>query len=167
MRKFDANTLGHSPPNSTQPKKKVNIKRIARQKAQDDAQAQDTEMLAFESKVGFKRPGILESLESEENRIQKCLFHAPSPPFPWYIGGGCHAALQRAMITLGWNYRGLMNPQTVRVLREFMQWLNPTIVFFTETKLNKKEAKKRRRSMSHLNCLFVPSKGQSGGLAMI
>ena len=48
-----------------------------------------------------------------------------------------------------------------------MQRWNPTIVFLVETKLNKKEVKKRRRSMSHLNCLFVLSNGQSGGLAMI
>lgn len=71
------------------------------------------------------------------------------------------------MITLGWNCRGLRNPRTVRVLCDFMQCWNPTIVFLAETKLNKKEVEKRRRSISHLNCLFVPSKGQSGGLAMI
>ena len=71
------------------------------------------------------------------------------------------------MIALGWNCRGLGNPQVVRVLHEFMQHWTPKIVFLVETKLNKKEAEKRRRSMSQLNCLFVPSKGQSGGLAII
>lgn len=39
-------------------------------------------MLAFETEVGSKRLGIFESLESEENRVQKCIFHAPSPHSP-------------------------------------------------------------------------------------
>ena len=53
------------------------------------------------------------------------------------------------------------------MLREFMQRWTPTIVLLAGTKLNKKEAEKRKRSMSQLNFLFVPSKCQSGGLAMI
>ena len=71
------------------------------------------------------------------------------------------------MFTLEWNYQGLGNPGTVRVLHEFMQCWDPKFVFLAETKMNKRESNKKRRSMSHMNCLFVLSKGQSGGLAMI
>ena len=123
--------------------------------------------------MGSKQLGTFESLEFEENRVQKRLFNASSPPPPppappvmvyrWWL----LCSIAGAMIALGWNCQGLGNPQAVRVLREFMQRWTPTIVLLAGTKLNKKEAEKRKRSMSQLNFLFVPSKCQSGGLAMI
>ena len=49
-------------------------------------------MLASDVEVGSKWPGTFESLEFEENRVQKCLFKASSlSPLPlpwWYIDGG-------------------------------------------------------------------------------
>ena len=38
-------------------------------------------MLTSEVEVGSKRPGNSETLEIEENRVQKRILHAPAPPF--------------------------------------------------------------------------------------
>ncbi|KAK9996877.1 hypothetical protein SO802_021563 [Lithocarpus litseifolius] len=241
----EANTIGHGPPNSAQPRKKVNLKKVARQKAQNDSQAHDTKMHTSVVEVGSKRRAesndpldgtraihgsgrvcfepnsdstrrhwvkgggtqnrppkkLVESVLGEGfGRIflqlysgsgcsgfgdanppldpPASVFENENPPLTdWTFdssrnrtGTGRFGQVNRLRLGLDsprWNCRGLGNPRTIQVLRDFMQHWNPTTVFLAETKLNKKEAEKRRRLMSHLNCLFVLSIGQSGGLAMI
>lgn len=51
-------------------------------------------MLASVTKVGSKRSGTFESLESEENRAQKRFFHAPPPLSPSLDGISAVAAMQ-------------------------------------------------------------------------
>ena len=69
----------HDPSNSTQPKKKANLKKISKQGAQNQAQAQDTKMLASNVEVG-KRPGTFESLEFEEIESKNAPSMLPPPP---------------------------------------------------------------------------------------
>ncbi|XP_065623699.1 uncharacterized protein LOC136065014 [Quercus suber] len=71
------------------------------------------------------------------------------------------------MIIFGWNCRGLGNPRSVRALRDFLQRWNPKIVFLAETKLNRRGMKKFLKSFFQFNCIYYPSEGQSGGLAML
>lgn len=71
------------------------------------------------------------------------------------------------MITLGWNCQGLGNPQTVRVLCEFVQRWDPKIFCLTETKLNKKTMRKEKEKVGFTNSLIIPSLGRSGGLALL
>lgn len=56
------------------------MKKIARQVAQHQTQALDTEMFNSDVRLGSKRPGTFEYLEVEENRAQKRLFTALSLP---------------------------------------------------------------------------------------
>nr|POF10226.1 hypothetical protein CFP56_14163 [Quercus suber] len=84
--KLDVHPMEHGPSNSGQTRKKVNLKKVARKKAQDDGQAQDTEMFTKVVEVGFKRPGNFEALEIEENRVQIVPFMlTPSPPLPLMV----------------------------------------------------------------------------------
>ena len=79
--KIDDISLVHDPSNSTQPKKKANLKKISKQGAQNQAQAQDTKMLASNVEVG-KRPGTFESLEFEEIESKNAPSMLPPPPPP-------------------------------------------------------------------------------------
>ena len=71
------------------------------------------------------------------------------------------------MIALGWNYRGLGNPRSVRVLRELVQHWKPNIVILSETKMKKYQMEKVKFKIGLMNGLIVPSVGRSGGLAML
>ena len=71
------------------------------------------------------------------------------------------------MIALGWNYRGLRNPRSVRVLRELVQRWKPNIVILSETKMKKYQMEKVKFKIGLMNGLIVPSVGRSGGLAML
>ena len=71
------------------------------------------------------------------------------------------------MTALGWNCRGLGNPQSVRVLHELMQRWKPKIVFLSETKVKKHHMEKEKFKTSLLNGLIVPSVGRREGLAML
>ena len=71
------------------------------------------------------------------------------------------------MIALGWNCRGLGNPQLVRQLRELVQRWKPKIVFLSETKMKKYRMEREKFKIGLLNGLIVPSVGKSGGLAML
>ena len=71
------------------------------------------------------------------------------------------------MIALGWNCRGLGNPQTVRVLRELVQRWKSNIVFLLETKMKKYQMEKVKFKIGLMNGLIVPSVGMSRGLAML
>nr|POE63894.1 hypothetical protein CFP56_01933 [Quercus suber] len=86
--KPDAYPMGYGPSNSAQIRKKVSLKKVARQKAQDDGQTQDAEMLTSAIEVGSKRPSNSETLEIEENRVQKRALHAHSPPPPPSFSNG-------------------------------------------------------------------------------
>ncbi|KAK9990628.1 hypothetical protein SO802_025613 [Lithocarpus litseifolius] len=81
--KPEANTTGLGPPNNAQPRKKVNLKKVARQKAQEDSQAQDTEMLTSVVEVGSKRPAEAIALEhgillAHEMNIPRVLLESDS-----------------------------------------------------------------------------------------
>ena len=71
------------------------------------------------------------------------------------------------MIALGWNCRGLGNPQLVCELHELMQRWKPKIVFLSETKMKKYRMERGKFKIGLLNGLIVPSVGRSGGLAML
>ena len=71
------------------------------------------------------------------------------------------------MIALGWNYQGLGNPRSIRVLRELVQRWKPSIVFLSETKMKNCQMDKVKFKIGLLNGLVVPSIGRSGGLAML
>lgn len=82
--KPDNYPIRHGPSNSAQTRKKVSLKKVARQKASDDAQAQDAEMLTNVAEVGSRRPSNFKTLEIEENRVQKRALHARSLPSPFF-----------------------------------------------------------------------------------
>ncbi|XP_023882345.1 uncharacterized protein LOC111994694 [Quercus suber] len=82
------------PSNCSQTRKKVNLKKVARKKAQDDGQAHDAEMFTPVVEVGSKRPGNSETLEIEENRVQKRTLHAHPLPSSSSDGISAVAAMQ-------------------------------------------------------------------------
>ena len=71
------------------------------------------------------------------------------------------------MSIISWNCRGLGNLRTVRALEKVVNKEEPDIVFLMETKVDKKEwidKVKERCKLKH--GVFVPSNGNSGGLAL-
>ncbi|XP_030929385.1 uncharacterized protein LOC115955407 [Quercus lobata] len=71
------------------------------------------------------------------------------------------------MRALGWNYRGLGNPRSVRVLRNIVQQWDPDFVFLSETKLRMQSMERKKMSIGFTNGLVIPSHGRSGGLALL
>ena len=71
------------------------------------------------------------------------------------------------MNSLGWNCRGLGNPQSVRALHDLVRRWAPKIVFLSETKLRTKRMERIKDRIGFANGLFVPSLGRSGGLALL
>ena len=70
------------------------------------------------------------------------------------------------MSAIAWNYRGLGNPQTVGVLREYVQQCDPKIVFLAKTKMKISRIKRVKVKLDFANGFYVQRKGQGGGLAM-
>ena len=71
------------------------------------------------------------------------------------------------MNSLGWNYRGLGNPRSIRVLHDMVRRWAPKIVFLSETKLKSKRMERIRDRIGFANGLFISSCGHSGGLALL
>ncbi|KAG8482089.1 hypothetical protein CXB51_027072 [Gossypium anomalum] len=70
------------------------------------------------------------------------------------------------MKILSWNVRGLGRPRTIRRLRHTLKVHNPQIVFFMETKLEKRKMEQVRRKCGFVYGLEVDSEGSRGGLCM-
>ncbi|KAG8486545.1 hypothetical protein CXB51_020029 [Gossypium anomalum] len=85
---------------------------------------------------------------------------------PFIIGGCQEASRPVAMKILSWNVRGLGNPRTVRRLRHSLKLHYPQMVFFMETKINKYQMEKVRRSCDFLFDIDVDSIGSKGGLSL-
>ena len=70
------------------------------------------------------------------------------------------------MSCLFWNCRGLGNPQTVHELTVMVRQKDPLVLFLSETKLDVKRLEVLRCQWGFGGKFGVPSRGQSGGLAM-
>ena len=71
------------------------------------------------------------------------------------------------MSCLLWNCRGLGNPQTVHELTIMMKQKDPLVLFLSETKLDEKRMESLRCYWGFAGKFIVPSRGQSGGLALL
>ena len=71
------------------------------------------------------------------------------------------------MNSLCWNCRGIGNPRTVFALRDYVRRRNPRIVFLSETKSKNRRMEKVKFNLGFTNGLYVPSRGWSGGLALL
>ena len=71
------------------------------------------------------------------------------------------------MNPLAWNCRGLGNPRAVRALRGLRKMKDPKVLFLSETKLNTEEMEWIRVGLKYGSAFVVPSKGRSGGLALL
>jgi hypothetical protein len=70
------------------------------------------------------------------------------------------------MSCLFWNCRGLGNPQTVHELTIMVKQTDPLALFLSETKLDEKRLEILRCYWGFAGKFVVPSRGQSGGLAL-
>jgi exonuclease III len=70
------------------------------------------------------------------------------------------------MTCLFWNCRGLRNPLTVQELTIMVRKKDPLVLFLSETKLEEKRLKVLRCKWNFSGKFVVPSRGQSGGLAL-
>ena len=71
------------------------------------------------------------------------------------------------MNALCWNCRGIRNPRTVYTLRDHVRRWTPYLVFLVETKVKQNRMEKIKFSLGFSNGLIVPSRGRSGGLALL
>jgi hypothetical protein len=71
------------------------------------------------------------------------------------------------MKTLGFNYRGLGNPETVRDLHDVVRKEDPKIVFLMETRLEVRSLEFLRIRLGMGNCFGVDRHGYGGGLALL
>ena len=71
------------------------------------------------------------------------------------------------MSTLAWNCRGLGNRRTVRALEKVVSSEDPNFIFLMETKLVVTEMDGIKEGLNRSQGLVVPSKGRSGGLALL
>ncbi|GMI87724.1 hypothetical protein HRI_002441700 [Hibiscus trionum] len=65
-----------------------------------------------------------------------------------------------------WNVRGLGDPRNVRRLRHALRDFNPSVVFFSETKLQDARMARIRQTCGFNNGIEVSSVGRSGGLSL-
>ncbi|GMI79785.1 hypothetical protein HRI_001647800 [Hibiscus trionum] len=70
------------------------------------------------------------------------------------------------MKLISWNVRGLGRPRTVRRLQHWLRDVNPTVIFFIETKLQSDKMEKVRRKCGYPNGIDVGARGRSGGLCL-
>ncbi|XP_042961719.1 uncharacterized protein LOC122296220 [Carya illinoinensis] len=71
------------------------------------------------------------------------------------------------MSLLVWNYRGLGNPRSVRILSKLVKEKGPLLVFLVENKCSKQRMEVVRRSLKMDGCFDVESVGMSGGIALL
>lgn len=67
---------------------------------------------------------------------------------------------------MSWNCHGMGNDMTVSTLSSFLRASKPSILFLSETKLNKRNSMNFCNSLNFRHHHFVPSIGKSGGLAL-
>ena len=71
------------------------------------------------------------------------------------------------MSLLAWNCRGLGSAPVVRSLTDVVKFLDPVLVFLSETKASLNRIKGIQRKLNFTQGITVPSDGRSGGLAML
>lgn len=71
------------------------------------------------------------------------------------------------MIGVGWNCRGLGNPQAVRALKELIEEEDPGIIFLSETKLFVAEWDRMKARLGFRIFFSSGSEGRRGGLALL
>ena len=71
------------------------------------------------------------------------------------------------MRTISWNCREIGNPWSVRALHDMVRRWKPKIVFLMETKSKAKRMEKIKNKIGFANGLIVPSRGRSGGVALL
>ena len=71
------------------------------------------------------------------------------------------------MRIISWNCRGIGNPWSVRALHDMVRRWKPKIVFLMETKSKAKRMEKIKNKIGFANGLIVPSRGRSGGVALL
>ena len=71
------------------------------------------------------------------------------------------------MSLLAWNCRGLGLAPAVRSLTDVVKFLDPVLVFLSETKASLNRIKGIQRKLNFTQGITVPSDGRSGGLAML
>ncbi|KAL4603668.1 hypothetical protein ACB092_10G140800 [Castanea dentata] len=71
------------------------------------------------------------------------------------------------MNLINWNCQGLGNPRSVRALQDIVRRFNPKVVFLMETKAKVRHMERIKNRMGFANGLTVPSRGRSGGLALL
>ena len=71
------------------------------------------------------------------------------------------------MSLLAWNCRGLGSAPAVRSLTDVVKFLDPVLVFLSETKASLNRIKGIQRKLNFTQGITVPSDGRSGGLAML
>ncbi|CAM8950433.1 unnamed protein product [Rhodiola kirilowii] len=71
------------------------------------------------------------------------------------------------MQVLSWNCRGLGTPRSIRELRSLTQTMNPQIIALIETKSGAAKLEGVRCKLGFRGCFVVPSRGASGGLALL
>lgn len=70
------------------------------------------------------------------------------------------------MNLVGWNYRGLGQPRTVRVLKEMVKSHQPRILFLSETLVEGNKIETLASKIGYENFFSVDRQGRSGGLAV-
>ncbi|MFQ6645218.1 hypothetical protein Gotur_020591 [Gossypium turneri] len=81
------------------------------------------------------------------------------------IGKPCQTSQPNTMKLISWNVRGLGRPGIVRLLHALRD-INPSVVFFIETKLQGFHMVVIKRKCGFQNGIDVDSDGRSGGLSM-
>ncbi len=71
------------------------------------------------------------------------------------------------MNILSWNCWGLGNPTAVLALHNLVKVQGPKVLFLMETKLDGKKMEVLRVELRFKFCFTVPSRGSSGGLALL
>ena len=71
------------------------------------------------------------------------------------------------MRAISWYCRGIGNPRSARALHDMVRRWKPEIVFLMETKSKVKRMEKIKNKIGFANGLIVPSRGRSGGVALL
>ena len=70
------------------------------------------------------------------------------------------------MSIIGWNCRGLGNPQTFQFIKDIVCQKKPNILFLCETMCKKDKIEWFRVALGFERCFVVDCAGHSGGVAM-
>ena len=70
------------------------------------------------------------------------------------------------MNCIGWNSRGLGNPEAVLELRSVVRQEGPALLFVMETKISAKRVEALKNVLGFPGCFAVDSDGLSGGVGL-